>query len=401
MAGLWMPRYPIGEQDDPAGAVRLVGLEICGEMSPSDVPLAPWVDYESLRADDSDLLDVVVAVPEGRSKRKWYYQAGALKDIHAEIMASGLPGYMGHQRPENVDHEFPPLATQWIGAKLDQSAAKTVLYVRGLIDKSQENLKRWIRRRFIRQVSIYGRPKLARVGGEMHVVGYEPLSIDWTPLNRNGMPTRIVAMNGAPAGEFDAFLSGEPTGEQDDAQHNEGDGDVTLAEILRALRAELDARNTTLARVAGEMGWSFDTLVAEIGGEQYAGLSDRAAAYGEIAAALGLPADAGRTDLVTAARTARAAVEAQAQATQAELVARVVGEMVQAEAVRPVVADLVRVDAGADEAAVRAAVGEVVERPHVKQLLSSVAVAPVLRTATAGRGEQGANGLLVRRQVPV
>ena len=53
---------------------------------------------------------------------------------------------------------------------------------------------------------------MQRAAGATNVVGYEPMSIDWTPLDRAGMNTRIVAMSGE---MWD--LEGEgPTGEMDD-----------------------------------------------------------------------------------------------------------------------------------------------------------------------------------------
>ena len=74
-------------------------------------------------------------------------------------------------------------------------------YFRGVVDKAASDLKRWIKAKAIRQVSIFGIPKLQKVNGETHVVDYKPLSIDWTPLNRAGMPTSVVAI-----GEMDEIL---------------------------------------------------------------------------------------------------------------------------------------------------------------------------------------------------
>ncbi|MGE5592594.1 MAG: hypothetical protein ACM3X3_02775, partial [Betaproteobacteria bacterium] len=56
-------------------------------------------------------------------------------------------------------------------------------------------------------VSIWGIPKLAYENGETKVIGYEPLSIDWTPPRRAGMPTRIVAVGEMDSiGEMDGSL---------------------------------------------------------------------------------------------------------------------------------------------------------------------------------------------------
>ena len=73
-----------------------------------------------------------------------------------------------------------------------------VAYFRGLIDKSATDLKRWIRGKAINQVSIFGYPQLEQntITGETDVIDYKGLSIDWTPLNRAGMPTSVIAISG-------------------------------------------------------------------------------------------------------------------------------------------------------------------------------------------------------------
>ena len=89
-------------------------------------------------------------------------------------MSQGLPGFLGHQKPEDVDSQFPTPVTHWVGAKWENGRA----YFRGVIDKAAADLKRWIKAHTIRQVSIFGVPKLQRVNGEYNVVDYKPLSID-------------------------------------------------------------------------------------------------------------------------------------------------------------------------------------------------------------------------------
>ena len=169
---------------------------ICGEMDVDDIPLAPWVDLNSIKAGDDSPMEVVVEVPAGKSKRGWNYRPEALQKIIGEVMNQGLPGFLGHQKPDEVGTQFPTPVTHWVGAKWENGRA----YFRGVIDKAAADLKRWIKARTIRQVSIFGMPKLQRVNGEYNVVDYKPLSIDWTPLNRSGMPTKIVAM-----GEIDVI----------------------------------------------------------------------------------------------------------------------------------------------------------------------------------------------------
>ncbi len=163
-------------------------------MKVDDIPVAGWADTDALKKGDDDPLEVVMAVPAGKSTRGWNYTANALSSIVGEVNSKGLPGFLGHQKAENVATEFPQPVTHWIGAKMKGGVA----YFRGLIDKSAPDLKRWVRGKAVTQVSIYGYPELTQnaVTGETDVTDYKGLSIDWTPLNRAGMPTSIAAISG-------------------------------------------------------------------------------------------------------------------------------------------------------------------------------------------------------------
>lgn len=195
-------------------AVPIAGY-VCGEMAVSEIPLNPGIDVAALKAGDPEPLETVVAVPATKSRRGWRYTSESLKNIVDATMTQGLPGFLGHQKPENVESEFPTPVTHWVGAKFDDNAeiknakgeivGKGIAYFRGVVDQAAGNLKRWIKAGAVKTVSIFGIPKLQQVGGETHVVGYQPLSIDWTPLGRAGMPTAIVALGEMddPAGELD------------------------------------------------------------------------------------------------------------------------------------------------------------------------------------------------------
>lgn len=195
---------------------------ILSSMKPSDIPLASGVDIESLKAADNDPLEVVVEIPATKSKRGWNYTAKSLQDIVDYTKQHTLNGFLGHQKPENVSTEFVPPVTHWIGAEMKGDKA----YFRGLVDADATNLKRWLRTKRIKEVSIFGYPKLKKgAKGEMNVVGYNPLSIDWTPLHRPGMPTSIVAM------EMD-----NPNGEQLD-----GSFETLKSDLREALKEKYNA----------------------------------------------------------------------------------------------------------------------------------------------------------------
>lgn len=190
-----------------SGEMVGVTARICGEMEVGSIPVSPAVDLKALKEGDEDPLELVVEIPAGKSKRGWDYLPRSLQDIVDVVNAEGLPGFEGHQAPANVDWEFRTPVTHWVGGKFEDGKA----FFRGIVDKGAADLKRWIRGGAVKTVSIWGSPKLAYQDGETKVIGYEPLSIDWTPPRRAGMPTRIVAM-----GEMDSTLSGEMDGSYED-----------------------------------------------------------------------------------------------------------------------------------------------------------------------------------------
>lgn len=239
----------MGKHKLPMGEFVPIVAAICGEMAAQEVPLNPAIDVDALKAGDGDPLEVVVAVPATKSKRGWNYKPAALKDIVQTVMTQGLPGFLGHQKPENVDHEFPTPVTHWCGAKYDEAApvkdkngkqvGQGVAYFRGVVDQSAGDLKRWIRGKAVKTVSIFGVPKLAKAAGETDVVGYAGLSIDWTPLGRAGMPTSIVALGEMADGDFE---SDDLTGEMD------GSFEELRDELREAVKVKLGGTGYTYVR---------------------------------------------------------------------------------------------------------------------------------------------------------
>lgn len=180
----------VGEMSEIYGEMDSVSAVI-SSIKPADIPLAQGVDLNAMKAMDNDPLEVVVEIPATKSKRGWNYKEQSLKDIVDYTNQNTLNGFLGHQKAENVSTEFVPPVTHWVGAEMKGDKA----YFRGVVDADATNLKRWIRTGRIKEVSIFGYPKLKKgAKGEMDVIGYNPLSIDWTPLHRPGMPTKIVAM---------------------------------------------------------------------------------------------------------------------------------------------------------------------------------------------------------------
>lgn len=293
---------------------------LAGEMRIEDIPTAPSVNVEELMKGDTDPLEVVVEIPASTSKRGWNYKGQSLQDIVTAVNSSTLNGFLGHQKPEDVSNQFLPPVTHWVGAKM----VGEIAYFRGVVDASATDLKRWIRSGRIKQVSIFGRPKLQRSGKETNVVGYEPMSIDWTPLDRAGMNTRIVAMSGE---MWD--LDGEgPSGEM---SNDKGGNAMNPEEVLAALKTMLTNKQITVPMIAGEMGWKPEEVATDIDKEWVAGVTESVTKLQEVEKALGI---SGEMDVVQVAKDAANAIKAQEAVKFDKMIGEMVDEKVKSEAVR-------------------------------------------------------------------
>jgi len=370
-----------------AGEMVRLAATITGEMRPEDIPLAPGVDLAALKAGDDDPLEVVVEIPAGRSKRGWNYLPETIRKIVGEVASKTATGFLGHQDPDKVDHEFPLPVTHWVGALWRDGRA----YIRGVVDAAAKDLKRWIRANRVNQVSIFGIPTLRQAGGETQVVDYQLLSIDWTPLDRAGMPTRVVAV-----GEMDSIIgTGGP-------ENQNGGGNMTLAELL----AELRKLGVKPSQVIGEMGWDVKTLAKELGwkldevageinAERWNQLQEMVKAAEEMAQVFGLGQDAKLADLVNAVKVAREVQQKAALAEHDKLVDKVIGEMVVAEAARPLVKRMLQVKQGATEEEIKKVVGEMLEAEDVKKALAGL-FKDMPITPKTGR-QDGNTGFRVKR----
>lgn len=224
-----------------------LGARITGEMAVKDIEVSSAVDIEALKSGDDDPFEVVVEIPVSQSKRGWYYTHESLRDIVDAVNERSLHGFLGHQKPEDVPSEFPTPVTHWIGAKMTENAA----YFRGIVDSTATDLKRWIRSGVVKNVSIFGEAQLAESNGETHVVGYDPLSIDWTPLERMGMPTRVVAV-------------GEMHGIESKDEKVEGGNEVKPEELLSNLKTMYGNKQVTPKMVADALGVDAVQLAGEM-----------------------------------------------------------------------------------------------------------------------------------------
>src|SRR5690625_4164528 len=217
-------------------------------MAVKDIEVSSAVDIEALKSGDADPLEVVVEIPVSQSKRGWYYTHEALRDIVDAVNERTLHGFLGHQKPEDVPSEFPDPVTHWVGAKMTENAA----YFRGVVDATAIKLKRWIKSGIVKQVSVFGEAHLAESNGDTHVVGYDPLSIDGTPLDRIGMPTRIVA-----TGEMQGLNTKD---------EEKGGNEVKPEELLNHMKTMYVNKQVTPKMIADTLGVDAVQLAGEMDG---------------------------------------------------------------------------------------------------------------------------------------
>lgn len=286
---------------------------VSGEMSVEDIPVSEAVDLDALKDGDDDPLEVVVEIPVGMSKRGWNYTEQAIKDIVDHVNEHTLNADLGHQKPEDVSNEFRPPVTHWVGARMDEDAA----YFRGVVDAAAKDLKRWIRAGRVKQVSIFGEPLLQEASGETRVVGYRPLSIDWTPLDRMGMPTRIVAI-----GEMEDVSEKETT--------EEGDEEMTPEELLDELKKMYDNKQITLKMISDMLGLDEEEVAAEMD----ATIKDKLALHEEVVGVFGE-----MEDISTTIKQAKKAMEEQADYRIEKIVGEMAEEKIKSPEVRNALKD--------------------------------------------------------------
>lgn len=442
------------------GEMSRVSARLTGEMAVSEIPVSPAVNMDALKEGDDDPLEVVVAIPAGRSKRGWDYLPRALQDIVDVVNAEGLPGYEGHQDQDRVDWEFRTPVTHWVGAKWRDGVA----YFRGLIDKAASDLKRWIRGGTIKTVSIWGVPKLAYENGETKVIGYEPLSIDWTPPRRAGMPTQIVAI-----GEMDTItFRGEMDGSLEElieelrmaaAQKLDADGESSWCFVERTYESYVivslgkrggeqkfykvdyakDGDKVVLGEpVEVERKWVYEPISGEMdsGGEQIVtwkeliaqlkGMLDKKeVTLGQVIGEMGLTAQlvagemadvktafdaadtlnkvkealgvSGEMDVVAVAKASAEAAAAKAKAAHDAMVSEALAEKVKGEMAQDLVRRMLVVPTGATKEQVAGEIDKLLGDEKLKAALSKLYTDQPVPTGGSG-GPQQPTGLRTKRQ---
>ena len=91
---MFITNIPYGEMSEIINGEMDSVNAILSPMKPSDIPLAAGVDIETLKATDSDPLEVVVEIPATKSKRGWNYTTQSLKDIVDYTKQHTLNGFL-------------------------------------------------------------------------------------------------------------------------------------------------------------------------------------------------------------------------------------------------------------------------------------------------------------------
>jgi len=375
MREYWLHR-PAGEMAGNNEAPVYLQAGISGEIKPEDIPTAPEVDLTALKAGDDDPMEVVVEVPTGRSKRGWNYKPEAIQAIVKRVQEKTLSGFLGHQKQEDLESEFKPPVTHWIGSVWKDGKG----YFRGVIDSGAKDLKRWLRSKRINQVSIFGYPKLLNVNGETQVVDYIPLSIDWTPLNRAGMPTAVVSM-----GEIDVINS------------KGGQEPMKWKELIAQLKSMLASGEVTRAQVIGEMGWKAAEVAGELDASWLKEIENNEELLKNIREAMAI---AGEMDVLASVKEAYKALEEKKKASRTELIENVVKEKVIGEMAQSLVLKMLIVPEGATKEQVAGEIDKILNDPALKDALSKLHID---RPTYAGAGERSrdSSNMLVSRMVSI
>ncbi|WP_315169554.1 hypothetical protein [Metaclostridioides mangenotii] len=343
-------------------------LETIGEMDsvnafitsikPSDIPLAAGVDVDKLRAADEDPLEVVVEIPATKSKRGWNYTKESLKDIVDYTRTNTLNGFLGHQKAEDVSTQFVPPVTHWIGAEMRGDKA----YFRGMIDAAAKDLKRWVRTGRIQEVSIFGYPKLKKASsGEMDVVGYDPLSIDWTPLHRPGMPTSIIGME----------MNDKNKGKEG------GNNDMTFDELMSKLKELIKDGKASKENIAKSLGLKLEKEKDPKGGDDKQKKNNTSGEMDEVI------------------EKAMKLFEEQNKTKQVETIDTLIKEKVTGEMAQGLVKKFLKVDDDADKEVIAGEIDEVLNDELIKTIISNQHLDT--GTGTGGSGNNSSSSLKVKK----
>lgn len=211
-----------------------------------DIPTAPGVDMDALRAQDPD--PVFVSLPiipkVGATSRNGLLYDDALADsIVAQINEKRPEGIFGHLRDDERSTAFPEPAAIWIGAKKEGSQ----VWAKALIASpaAKERIKRLKATGGQIATSIYGKGayEATQSKGVRRLTSFDLESLDFAP------PARAALQNGAYP-----VITAETTQGDPDMDKAQIIAELTAGDIPASLREQIIAehgqRNAGNARIA-------------------------------------------------------------------------------------------------------------------------------------------------------
>ena len=205
---------------------------------------------------------------------------------------------------------------------------------------------------------------------------YRPLSIDWTPLGRAGMPTSIVAI-----GEMDEILSGG------------GQKTMNWKELVAQLKTMLNNKEVTLSQIAGEMGWKPEEIAGEIDSNWLKEVTSAMETLGKVKEALGVT---GEMDMLQVATEARKALDEKAAAEREKLIDEALKEKVVGEMAQALVKKILQVPEGATKEQIAGEIDKLLADETIKSAISKFYVdkPPII----GGGSDKETTTLRVKRQ---
>lgn len=225
-----------------------------------DVPVAPGVDMDALRAHDTDALFVTLPViPKvGMTSRNGLlYDEALAASIVAQINDKRPDGIWGHLREEERSTAFPEPAAVWLGAKREGDTVWAKALITG---SAKERIRRLKATGGQIATSIYGKGDFEQVKpGVRRLKSFDLESLDFAP------PARAALRNGSTP-----ILTAELEQENPEMNKEQLIAELTTGDIPAALRDQIIAeaqaagnQQRTIAELRQQVT-DRDALVAEL-----------------------------------------------------------------------------------------------------------------------------------------
>jgi hypothetical protein len=144
---------------------------------------------------DPDPKFATFIIESGKSRNRRIWKPEILDSIAEQINQSGdVVGYLGHIKPEDSGHVFPPVQLHWLKARLNVMSDRSQLLAKAyVLPKEAGSVARdYIKRGFVKTVSVAGlaSARATREGDEITAFRLE--SIDLARPRTAGMKTALV-----------------------------------------------------------------------------------------------------------------------------------------------------------------------------------------------------------------